>query len=156
MKMQRSVLSSSCIPTRRACCSGAAPDPYNTTGLKAWNREGKVDGMTSKGHGCYMATATQAHCSQEPEQAPARPFFRCGSVQQWVFPPAQLWNPSKGREASGHAPARWGGQINQRGPLSQRPQLFFLLVWALLAHQVFLSCRNVPLSWHACRDPRAS
>lgn len=57
MKMQRSVLASPCIPTKRACFSGAAPDPYNTAGLKVWNREGKVDGMTSKGHGCCMAAA---------------------------------------------------------------------------------------------------
>lgn len=134
---------------------GAAPDPYNIAGLKAWNPEGDVDDMTSKGHGYYMATTTQAHCSQEPEQVPAGCFFRCGSVQQGFFPPAQLWNPSKGREASGNASARGGGQFNQSRLLSQRPQLFFL-VWALLAHQVFLSCRNIPLSWHACRDPRAS
>lgn len=57
--------------------------------------------------------------------------------------------------ASRCAPSREVANLVREDPLSWRPWLFFLSMWALLAHHVFLAHRNIPLQSACLQGPQS-
>lgn len=86
---------------------------------------------------------------------PQGPFLGVGLCSSVFLPLHNLGSPQADSEAPGHAPTREMADLIRGDPLSRRPQLFFLLAWALLAHHVFLARRNIPLELACWQGPRS-
>lgn len=65
----------------------------------------------------------------------------CSSV---FLPLHNLGGLQADSEAPRHAPTRQMADLIREDLLSRRPLPFFLLAWAVLAHHVFLTHRNIP------------
>lgn len=130
-------------PPRRACCTGAAPDPQSTAGLKACNREGKVNGMAGKGVECcvtlpFRNTVPKSLTRYQHDAFPG--VSLCSSV---FLPHLSLG--SLPREGLSWACWHVGGYLIRGSPLSCRPRFLFLWVYTLLTYHVLLAHRNIPL-----------
>lgn len=141
-------------PPRRACCTGAAPDPQSTAGLKACNREGKVNGMAGKGVGCCVTLPFRDIVPKSLTRY-QHDAFPGVSLCSSVFLP-HLSLGSLPREGLSWACWHVGGYLIRGSPLSCRPGSSFSGCMPCLPTMCSWCTETFHLGWHLCRDLRAS